>query len=224
MGRTVTTHTARMGLSGRTNDGRASKAIVEAAHELIKDVGYRDLTVDEVIKAAGVSRASFYFYFQNKKHLLMELSRSVMEELYEVAGRHYPEKDQYSRIVLANISYLDVWRREAAVLGQFFALSLVDDELAAIYGEYRERFEVRIRERVARLLDQGRIPACDPALLAGVLSAMVEFAAFRHFITNDSIGHAKVSFQDLVEQLSEAWYRAVYGADPPHDYSGYEFE
>lgn len=199
-------------------------AITEAAHELIKDVGYPNLTVDDVIRAAGVSRASFYFYFQNKKHLLLELSRSVMEELYEVAGRHYPDKDQYSRIVLANLSYLDVWRRETAILGEFFALSLVDEELATIYGEYRERFEARIRERIGRLLEQGRIPDCDPTVLAGVLSAMVEFAAFRHFVLDDSIGRSRTSFGDLVKQLSEAWYRAVYGANPPHDYNGYVFE
>jgi AcrR family transcriptional regulator len=176
------------------------------------------MTVDDVIRAAAVSRASFYFYFQNKKHLLMELSRSVMEELYEVAGRHYPDRDQYSRIVLANVSYLEVWRKEAAVLGEFFALSLVDEELAAIYGEYRERFEARIRERIFRLLEQGRIPPCEPRVLAGALSAMVEFAAFRHFVTDDAIGKSRVSFSDLVKQLSVAWYRAVYGAEPPRGY------
>jgi AcrR family transcriptional regulator len=215
---------AEMARNRRPKGRPALQAIVKAAHEVIRDVGYADLTVDDVIRSAGVSRASFYFYFQNKKHLLMELSRSVMEELYEVAGRHYPDHDQYARIVLANISYLDVWRREAAILGQFFALSLVDDELAAIYGEYRERFEARIRERISRLLEQGRIPGCEPAVLAGVLSAMVEFAAFRHFVTDDSIGHTNVRFSDLVKQLSEAWYRAVYGTDPPSGFDHYDFE
>ncbi|MCA9821754.1 MAG: TetR/AcrR family transcriptional regulator [Dehalococcoidia bacterium] len=206
------------------SDGGAHEAIVEAAYRLIRDIGYPNLTVDDVIRAAGVSRASFYFYFQNKKHLLLELSRSVMEELYEVAGRHYPDKDQYSRIVLANVSYLDVWRRETAILGEFFALSLVDSELAAIYGEYRERFEVRIRERISHLRDQERIPDCNPAVLAGVLSSMVEFSAFRHFVTDDAIGHSRISFSDLVKQLSEAWYGAVYGAAPPTGFDHTIFE
>jgi AcrR family transcriptional regulator len=200
------------------NEGGAHEAIGEAAHALIKETGYADLTVDDVLRRAGVSRASFYFYFENKKHLLIHLASSVMDELYEVAGRHYPECDQYSRIVLANVSYLDVWRREAAVLGEFFALSLVDRELAEIYGGYRERFEARIRERIGRLLEQERIPPSNPTLLAGVLSAMVEFSAFRHFVTDDSIGKRSVTFPELVEQLSVAWYRAVYGADAPREY------
>ena len=199
-------------------EGGAHEALREAAHALMREIGYADLTVDEVIRRAGVSRASFYFYFENKRHLLIELARSVMDELYEVAGRHYPERDQFSRIVMANATYLDVWRREAAVLGQFFALSLVDKELETIYGGYRERFEVRIRERIGRLSEQGRIPACDPMVLAGVLSSMVEFSAFRHFVTNDSIGPSHVSFTGLVRQLSEAWYRAVYGTDAPQGY------
>ncbi|MEZ4492268.1 MAG: hypothetical protein R3C29_03005 [Dehalococcoidia bacterium] len=39
-----------------------------------------------------------------------------MDETRWLVGRHYPDKDQYSRIVLANVSYLDVWRRETAIL------------------------------------------------------------------------------------------------------------
>ena len=153
----------------------------------------------------------------------MQLAESVMEELYEVAGRHYPDRDEYARIVLANVSYLDVWRREAAVLGQFFALSLVDEEVCEIYGGYRERFEQRIRERISHLLEQGRIPDSNPVVLAGVLSAMVEFSAFRHFVVDDSIGAGGISFGDLVQQLSEAWYRAVYGANPPPGFDHLEY-
>src|SRR5690606_15099503 len=108
------------------NEGGTQEAIVKAARVLISSTGYADMKVDDVIRQAGVSRASFYFYFENKKHLLIHLASRVLEELYEVAGRHYPDRDQFSRIVLANIAYLDVWRRESAILGQFFAQSLVD--------------------------------------------------------------------------------------------------
>src|SRR4051812_26843243 len=78
-------------------------AIVEAARELIHSIGYNDLTVEDVRRRAGTSRASFYFYFRNKVHLLMQIGQAVMAELYEVAGKHYPNKDEFSRIVLANV-------------------------------------------------------------------------------------------------------------------------
>jgi TetR/AcrR family transcriptional regulator, ethionamide resistance regulator len=188
--------------------------IGRAAHEQIRLNGYSNLTVDAVIKEAGVSRATFYFYFQNKKHLLTHLAASVMDELYDVAGLHYPEQDEFNRIVLANIAYLDVWRRETVVLGEFFALSLVDPEIAESYRSYRDKFELRIMGRIERLLSLGRIPDANPRVLASTLSSMVEFSAFRHFVADDAIGHSNVTFGELVLRLSEAWYRAVYGRTP----------
>jgi hypothetical protein len=141
-----------------------------------------------------------------------------MDELYEVAGRHYPEKDEFSRILLANIAYLKIWSKDSKIIGEFFALSLVDDTVRELYARQRKRFEERIEGRIRRLLEQNRIPATDPKLLAAALSAMVEFFAFRFFATGEEVSTANFEFQDAVRILSDSWYRAVYGRLPPEDY------
>lgn len=202
------------------------EALTATARSLMQAVGYDRLTVEEVHRKAGVSKATFYFYFRNKKHLLMHLADDVMTDLYEVAGRHYPEKDEFSRIVLANVAYLQVWHRESRILGQFFALSLVDGSIHQVYQQYRARFEERIAGRIHRLVDQARIPLTDPELLAGTLSSMVEFSAFRYFCTAEQVGRAGVPFEELVRVLSESWYRAVYGRVPTaeYDYAQHKLE
>ncbi|MEO6043908.1 MAG: TetR/AcrR family transcriptional regulator [Tepidiformaceae bacterium] len=192
--------------------------VIAAAGELIRESGYSALTVDDVRLRAGVSRATFYFYFRNKTHLLISTASTVMDELFEVAGKNYPERDEFARIVLANVAYLSVWLRQSAILGEFYALSLVDSEVRENYASYRDKFEARITGRLARLLEQGRIPRCSPALLAASLSSMVEFSAFRFFCyAGDPISGGR-SFTDLVETLSESWYRAVYGKMPGYEY------
>lgn len=141
-----------------------------------------------------------------------------MDDLYDVAGRHYPDKDEFARIVLANVSYLSVWYRQSAILGEFYALSLVDSEIRAIYDAYRRKFEDRITGRISRLLAQRRIPQCSPNLLAASLSSMVEFSAFRFFCyVGDPISKDH-KFVDLVRTLSESWYRAVYGKMPSYEF------
>jgi len=203
---------ARRDLAEGAGPGRA--VILAAAHEAIRDIGYQGLTVEEVRRRAGVSKATIYFHFRNKQHLFLEVARSVMDELYEVAGRHYPEREEYTRIVLANTAYLDVWRREHPVLGEFFAASLTDPELEPVYTAYRRKFEARIAGRLSRLAAQGRIVIGDPGLLATSLSAMVEFTAYRYFHMNDQAirGH---SFDDVVTMLSGSWFRAVYRRPAP---------
>lgn len=201
-------------------------SIVEAARTAISQSGYHNFTVDDITKLAHVSRATFYFYFRNRQHLFVQLANTVMDELYEVAGRHYPGKDEYSRIVLANVAYLDVWARESKILGEFFALSLVDDTIRAIYDRRRRRFEERIAGRLRRLTEQERIPPTDPKLLAATLSAMVEFFAFRFFATDEAVSRHNFRFDEAVRVLSESWYRAVYGKTPPEDvcYEDYRTE
>jgi len=201
--------------SGVDAGGDSYGALISAARRLIGSMGYHQVTVDDVRKDAGVSRATFYFYFKNKRHLFIQMARSVMDDMYEVAGRHYPERDEYTRIILANVAYLEVWRREAKIMGEFFALSLVDEEISVAYARYRERFESRIAGRLGRLMERGRIPQGDPALLAATLSSMVEFFAFRFFVTDEAISTEHYRFSDAVRVLSESWYRAVYGKLPP---------
>jgi AcrR family transcriptional regulator len=202
-------------------DGQTYDAIVQAARELIRGVGYTSLTVEDVRRRAGVSRATFYFYFRNRTHLLIHAGNLVMAELYEVAGRHYPDKDEFSRIVLANVEYLRVWQRERELLGNLFALALIDPEVQEFYARCRIEFERRISGRIARLVAQQRIPDVNPDLLAATLSSMVEFAAYRFFVMPNDVIRGGVSFPDLVKVLSENWYRAVYGRRPPvsYDYS-----
>jgi AcrR family transcriptional regulator len=192
--------------------------ILQAERRQIYACGYHSVTIDDIVKQAGVSRATFYFYFRNKQHLFIQVANTVMNQMYEVAGQHYPNEDEYTRIVLANAAYLDVWARETKIIGEFFALSLVDTTIHTIYDNHRRRFEERIAGRLGRLLAQKRIPPADPKLLAATLSAMVEFFAFRFFATDEVVSRRQYTFEEAVRILSETWYRAVYGRMPPDDY------
>ena len=46
---------------------------------------YAELNVERIAKAAGISRTAFYFYFRDKRDLLMRLAADVTEQLYAQA-------------------------------------------------------------------------------------------------------------------------------------------
>src|ERR1700722_17117278 len=60
-------------------------AVFGATERLIAEVPLHDLTVGQIIAAAEVSRATFYFYFSSKYAVLAGLLASVMDEMFEVA-------------------------------------------------------------------------------------------------------------------------------------------
>ena len=69
-------------MSPRSGSGRAKPAeeqILRAARELFAERGFRDTTVREIAKRAGVNGAAINYYFDSKEALYV----AVFEEAYE---------------------------------------------------------------------------------------------------------------------------------------------
>jgi AcrR family transcriptional regulator len=54
---------------------------VESLHD--RGLAYGDMSVERLINAAGVTRSTFYSYFEDKDALLRDLARAVLDELLQ---------------------------------------------------------------------------------------------------------------------------------------------
>ena len=52
------------------------RKILEKAFELFRKNGYMDTKVEDITKALGISKGSFYTYFKTKEELLCEVLES----------------------------------------------------------------------------------------------------------------------------------------------------
>ncbi len=72
------------------------KMILEKAFELLRKNGYTDTKVEDITKALGISKGSFYTYFKTKEELLCELlediKKSEMEKYSKVEIDENPRK------------------------------------------------------------------------------------------------------------------------------------
>lgn len=69
----VTRNDARPGdLGGRPRDAGAHRAILDATTRLLLEVGYRHLTIEEIARRAGVSKATIYRWWESKGLLVYE--------------------------------------------------------------------------------------------------------------------------------------------------------
>jgi AcrR family transcriptional regulator len=62
-------------------------AILDAAFDLFRELGMRPTTVDQIATRAGVSRATFYLHFKDKKEVAAALSRRMVD----IGQSHYRE-------------------------------------------------------------------------------------------------------------------------------------
>src|SRR5262249_15832843 len=105
-------------------DSRTREKLLDAAQGLMLAKGYTATSVDEVCEAAGLTKGSFFHYFEGKEHL----GRLVAERFYaswEEAGRSAPgcrKKDPLDRVLgyvdfLIAVSRTPVWK--GCLLGTF---------------------------------------------------------------------------------------------------------
>src|SRR5882757_8906783 len=77
---------------------RIERQLLDATERLMADgASFTELSVDRLATEAGISRASFYIYFEDKGHLLRSLTGQVFGDLADdaerwwgVAWRHNP--------------------------------------------------------------------------------------------------------------------------------------
>ncbi|MDB5083429.1 MAG: transcriptional regulator, TetR family [Bacilli bacterium] len=87
--------------------------IYDVALELMKNKSFKDVTIDEISKKAGVSVGSFYYYFSSKEDIYTSLLQKMDEELF--GGFDF--KDHEGAAVQAVLSFFNQLARYLTELG-----------------------------------------------------------------------------------------------------------
>lgn len=67
----------------RRKDDEKEKSIKEAVIKLILQEGFHGTSISKIAKAAGVSPATVYIYYENKEVMLQDIYLEYSEEIYE---------------------------------------------------------------------------------------------------------------------------------------------
>jgi AcrR family transcriptional regulator len=186
-------------------------AVLEATEALLDEgVSYADLNIERIATRAGISRTAFYFYFRDKRELLLRLTEDVVDELYRqgdiwFSGSGEPAAEL--RQALSNIAAL--YRENGAVLGAIVQAAAADDEVALFWHAILDRFVDATTKRIEELQRSGRAVVREDARAAAfALCWMIE----RTFNQQLALGQP-LREQALVDALTGIFVRAVYGTD-----------
>src|SRR5882724_1134431 len=105
----------RRSADGDTTDLR--EAILAATAGLLADRPFGDLAVGDILAAAGVSRGSFYFYFDSKHDVLAELVRRAVARGHAAAAPWLAvPADPVAALRTGITAGAELWRQSAPVL------------------------------------------------------------------------------------------------------------
>jgi TetR/AcrR family transcriptional regulator, ethionamide resistance regulator len=184
-------------------------AVLRATEQLLAEGrSYADLRIERIARRAGISRTAFYFYFRDKRELLLRLTEDVSERLFEQADIWFSgdgEPEAELRAALTNIAA--EYREHGVLLAAIVEVSTYDEEFAALWRTIVGRFVEATEKRIERERAHGRAAPGDGRATAFALCWMTERALYQQFVQEEPLPPAA-----LVEAQVGIWLRAVYGA------------
>jgi AcrR family transcriptional regulator len=144
------------------------KRILESALSLFREKGFDQVSIDEITSAAGVSKGSFYTYFQTKSDIIIEEFRLIDDYYQKKESAIMRSPEAVSRLIAFTKYQLDYIHKN---LG-FRTLSILYiNQMSAFYDQKilanRERTLVRLVSRIiADGQASGHIRQGDPIELA----------------------------------------------------------
>jgi TetR/AcrR family transcriptional regulator, ethionamide resistance regulator len=191
------------------------RAILDATEGLLAERRLDELSVADILTAAGVSRASFYFYFESKYAVLADLVRRAVAEGHEAARPWLghagdPPADEIRSGILDGAR---LWSARAPVLRAIVEHWRSDPGLSELWTELMAGSTRRTAARIRR--DRASGLAAGTAVDADTVAATLTWLGERLYYLA-AIGQPPFDDQDrLVDTLTEFWLAVVYHGPPP---------
>lgn len=186
------------------------QAVLTATEDLLAAGGsFQELKIERIATAAGISRTAFYFYFKDKRELLMRLAEDISGELYGHADAWFSGDDgaPEDQIAEALKSIAALYFAHGPLLRAIVEVSTYDEEIAVFWRALLQRFADATTFRIEKEQEAARAPAMPAAATAFALVWMTERTFYQQLVQG-----APVESVELVAALNGIWLRSVYGA------------
>jgi AcrR family transcriptional regulator len=188
-------------------------AVLRAMEQLLGDgATYATLSVERIATRAGISRTAFYFYFADKRELLVRLASQLSDELYREADAWWSSAgDGPEQLTVALDRIAALYRAHGPLVCAIVEVSTYDEVVGPFWHALVGRFVDATAERIAAEVAAGRARGAGspvkPEATAFALVWMTERTLHQMLVQ-----HGRVPDDELVRALERIWIATVYGA------------
>ena len=186
---------------GRQSEKRAAieAGVLRATEELLEEgASFAELGIERIATRAGISRTAFYFYFRDKRELLVRLTESVNAQLLAAAATWWSGESDL-RTAMRAIG--DLYREHGALLRAVVEVSTYDEDVAQFWRGLVGHFVEATRERIDA---EGGAGAASSQATAFALVWMVERTFYQQLVQQ-----TPTDGDELVDALATIFERTV---------------
>lgn len=177
--------------------------ILRAARKVLIQKGFQDARMEDVARAAGLSKGAVYFYFSSKRALFEALveqehtrANRILDELLQVPDK--APSDVFVAMLEHILGHLLTMRSPHFFL-IMAEMSARDPELAAKLRAVHERMIDRIGKIVQVGVDAGALRPVDPRVVAQILKSCSDGLAYERAYGADPAGDHEALARQVIQ-------------------------
>ena len=184
--------------------------IRKAAYQCFRDSGYHDTTVAAVCKKAKSSKGSFYWHYDSKQEVFIDIleswAREIMDELYEQFEEAAQQDDYIRAITEALAREIHRGRVIIPLWLEFTLQGRYDEDIQKALAKFYRRARVAIAE-ILRPMLEGKVSEAE---LRGVAATI--FGAYTGLLVQDLSDPRRADATEMVDKVMSAlgwWFRQL---------------
>lgn len=188
----------------------AESEILNAAESFLRELPFRDMTIDEIMSRTGLSRPSFYEYFRDRNHLVIKLTERLTQRNDVITEQWFSGQDPVEDLRRTTRELVEMYVTHGHLLR---ALSEAANNDAKVEEVHRKMYASVIDATAGRIrahMASGAIEldGLDPHEIAAALLWMNE----RYMI--ERLGRRPQADPKLVaDTLAAIWLRVLHGVE-----------
>jgi AcrR family transcriptional regulator len=190
----------------------AETAIFTATEKLLAEHSLQDLTVAQIIAEAGLSRATFYFYFSSKYSVAAALLARITNEIFELVEPfidRVPEQDPRETLGVTLRAGIEIWERHRPTLRATMQHWSTNDEIGRQWIAGIELFTSTIAGQIERQRLAGLAP--DGPDARGLAAALLWGTQHCLYAAGLGVDADLDGERQAYEPLMAMWTRSIYG-------------
>jgi AcrR family transcriptional regulator len=186
------------------------ETILAATGRLLADRAFADIAVSDILSSAGISRGSFYFYFDSKHDVLAELVRRAVAQGRDAAAPWLAHPSDTTVALRAGITAgARLWQANAPVLRAIVENWRTDPRLTALWLEQMQGFTDATVTQISA--DPAAVRRLQGLSIEAVASSLTWLGERLYYLA--AIGTPPFDDEDtLIETLLRIWTATLYGA------------
>jgi AcrR family transcriptional regulator len=165
--------TGRHGLPRQTVLANQRQRLLAAAARAVVEVGYGDLSVQDITSRASISRVTFYQLFERKADCLLAAFDQALEDLLEAASNACSAQPQWPQSVVAAVGAAVDFAISSPAEAGLLTAGAVEPELAARARGASQGLAKMLAGARPPSEQSGQLPAMTEELLIGGAGSVI---------------------------------------------------